>query len=66
MENSEKGGSVLIIRWDQILESFGNQNREFGHEILDSYIFFSKVVKDMTKSNSLESSLEFSMKDLPT
>ena len=66
MENSEKGGSVLIIRWDQILESFGNQNREFGHEILDSYIVFSKVVKDMTKSNSLESSLEFSMKDLPT
>ena len=39
MENSEKGENVLIIRWDQILESFGNQNREFGHEILDTYIF---------------------------
>lgn len=39
MENSEKGENVLIIRWDQILESFGKQIREFGHEILDNYIF---------------------------
>ena len=37
-----RGGNVLIIRWDQILESFGNQNREFGHEILDNYIFSLK------------------------
>lgn len=42
-----------------------NKNREFGHEILDNYVF-PKVVKDMTKVNSLESSLEFSMKDLFT
>lgn len=53
-------GEILIIRWDQILESLGNQNREFGHENIGNYIFVSSEKYD--KGNFLESSSEFDMK----
>lgn len=45
LKNSERSEKVLIVKWDQILESLGNPNRKSGHGIIGTYIFVSKAVK---------------------
>lgn len=49
---------------DQILESFGNQDREVGYEIPGNCVFVSKAVQKYDESNFffLENSCEFGMK----
>lgn len=56
-----KGGGKVLL--GQILGSFGNQNREFGYEILGNYVFLSlKQCRDMIKAIFLENPSEFGMK----
>lgn len=56
------GGKKVLL--DQILESVGNQNKEFGYEIPSNYVFVSKAMQRYDKSNSFfENPSECGMKD---